>query len=35
MKYEIEIYGYGGEIVMGKLTKEQYEFWIDLSDREL
>ena len=34
MKYEIEIYGYGGEIVMGKLTKEQYEFWIDSADRE-
>ena len=34
MKYEIEIYGYGGEIVMGKLTKEQYEFWIDHADRE-
>ena len=29
MKYEIEITGYGGEIVMGKLTKEQYDFWID------
>ena len=34
MKYEIEITGYGGEIVMGKLTKEQYDYWIDHADRE-
>ena len=34
MKYEIEITGYGGEIAMGKLTKEQYDFWIDHADRE-
>jgi hypothetical protein len=34
MKYEIEIRGYGGEIVMGKLTKAQYDFWIDHADRE-
>lgn len=34
MKYEIEITGYGGEIVMGKLSPEQYDYWIDHADRE-
>ena len=34
MKYTIEINGYGGEVVLGKLTKEQYDYWIDLVDRE-
>lgn len=34
MKYEIEIYGYGAECVMGTLTEEQYKFWIDFADRE-
>lgn len=31
-KYEIELYGYGGEHVLGKLTKEQYDFWVDNQD---
>ena len=34
MKYTIEINGYGGEVVLGKLTKEQYDYWIDHADRE-
>lgn len=34
MIYEIRIDGYGGEIVAGKLTKEQYEFWVDKQDEE-
>ena len=28
-KYEVELYGYGGEFVFGTLTKEQYDFWIE------
>ena len=34
MIYEIRIDGYGGEVVAGKLTKEQYEFWVDKQDEE-
>jgi hypothetical protein len=26
-KYEIHLTGYGGEIAIGRITKEQYEFW--------
>jgi len=29
---EIEIYGYGGEYVIGNLTKEQYDYWLPLID---
>ena len=25
--YTVQISGYGGESVYGKITKEQYEFW--------
>lgn len=32
MTYEITINGYGGEVVLGKLTKEQYDFWVDKQD---
>ena len=28
-KYEIELLGYGGEFVLGNLTKEQYDYWVD------
>lgn len=28
-KYEIHLTGYGGEIVFGRITKEQYEFWVE------
>lgn len=30
--YEIILSGYGGEIVLGRITKEQYEFWQDRDD---
>lgn len=26
-KYDIYLNGYGGEIVLGRITKEQYDFW--------
>lgn len=31
-KYQIHISGYGGEIVMGRITANQYEFWKDRED---
>lgn len=31
-KYEIMLHGYGGEFVLGSITKEQYEFWKDRED---
>lgn len=31
-KFEISLQGYGGEIVLGRITKEQYEFWKDRED---
>lgn len=31
-KYEVQLQGYGGEIVMGRITKEQYEFWRNRDD---
>jgi hypothetical protein len=30
--YEIMLSGYGGEIVLGSITKDQYEFWKDRED---
>lgn len=30
--YEIILSGYGGELVLGRITKEQYEFWNDRED---
>ena len=30
--FEIEIFGYGGEYVIGSLTKEQYDYWQPLID---
>jgi hypothetical protein len=30
--YEIILSGYGGEIVLGRVTKDQYEFWKDRED---
>tara|TARA_B100000809_G_scaffold88067_1_gene86458 strand:+ start:934 stop:1506 length:573 start_codon:yes stop_codon:yes gene_type:complete len=30
--FEIEIFGYGGEYVIGNLTKEQYDYWLPLID---
>ena len=27
--YEIQIWGYGGELVYGRLTNEQFDFWED------
>jgi hypothetical protein len=30
--YEIALSGYGGEIVLGSITKEQYDFWKDRDD---
>jgi hypothetical protein len=33
-KFEIHLTGYGGEIVLGRITKEQYEFWRDREDLE-
>ena len=31
-RYEVLLQGYGGEIVIGSITKEQYEFWKDRED---
>lgn len=31
-KFEISLQGYGGEIAIGRITKEQYEFWKDRED---
>jgi hypothetical protein len=31
-KYEIHLTGYGGEIAIGRITREQYEFWKDRED---
>jgi hypothetical protein len=31
-KYEIHLTGYGGEIAIGRITQEQYEFWKDRED---
>lgn len=31
-KYEIHLSGYGGEIAIGRITPEQYEFWKDRED---
>lgn len=33
-KFEIHLTGYGGEIVLGRITKEQYEFWKNRDDLE-
>lgn len=30
--YEVHLVGYGGEIVLGTITREQYEFWRDRDD---
>lgn len=27
--YTIRISGYGGEVVLGKITQEQYDYWVD------
>jgi len=32
--YEIMLSGYGGEIVLGSISKEQYDFWKDREDFE-
>lgn len=34
MKYTIDISGYGGEVVLGKLSKEQFDYWIEMADNE-
>jgi hypothetical protein len=31
-KYEIVLTGYGGEIAIGRITQEQYEFWKERED---
>jgi len=31
-KFEIHLSGYGGEIVLGRITREQYEFWRNRED---
>jgi hypothetical protein len=33
--YQIDVSGYGGEVVYGKLTKEQYEFWEDKDESDI
>lgn len=33
-KFEIHLSGYGGEIALGRITKEQYDFWKDREDLE-
>ena len=33
--YRISLWGYGGEIAIGSLTKEQYEFWKDKDEADL
>jgi len=32
--YRVRLWGYGGEASYMKLTKEQYEFWKEISDRD-
>jgi hypothetical protein len=32
--FEVEIYGYGGEVVIGKLTKKQYDYWQPISESD-
>ena len=34
-KVTIDISGYGGEFVLGEITKEQHEYWTTLGDDEL
>lgn len=31
-KFEIHLSGYGGEIVLGRVSKDQYDFWKDRED---
>jgi len=33
--YQIDVSGYGGEVVYGKLTKEQHDFWADKEEADL
>lgn len=33
--YRLSLWGYGGEIAIGSLTKEQYEFWKDKDEADL
>ena len=33
-KFDISLQGYGGEIAIGAISKEQYEFWKDRDDLE-
>ena len=33
--YRVQIAGYGSEMVYGKLTEAQYEFWKDLSESDI
>ena len=30
--YTINIWGYGGELVVGKITEPQYNYWVDQED---
>ena len=32
--FKIEMYGYGGEIVLGTITKEAYEHWADRDEED-
>lgn len=34
MKYTVEVNGYGAEMVLGTLSKEQYDFWIDKAEND-
>jgi len=33
--YKVYLLGYGGEHVIGTLTKEQYDFWKDLEEEDI
>ena len=34
-KYEVTLNGIGGEVVVGSITKEQYDYWVDKDDDEI
>lgn len=33
--YNVQVYGYGGEVVVGEITKDQFEYWSKKEDDEL
>ena len=33
--FRVTIHGYGGEIVLGRLTEEQYDFWVPFEEEQI